>query len=72
MLAWVFAYVFTITHGGPGNATQIMELYIYNFAFRNALPGVASAVAVILFLVTLALIVPLFQYRLRNEAEDIG
>src|SRR5438067_3019105 len=53
MLAWVFSYVYTMTHGGPGNATQIMELYIYNFAFRNALPGVASAVAVILFLVTL-------------------
>jgi ABC-type sugar transport system permease subunit len=72
MLAWVFSYVYTMTHGGPGNATQIMELYIYNYAFRNALPGVASAVAVILFLVTLLLVLPLFQYRLRDEAEEIG
>jgi ABC-type sugar transport system permease subunit len=72
MLAWVFSYVYTMTHGGPGNATQIMELYIYNYAFRNALPGVASAVAVILFLVTLLLMLPLFQYRLRDEAEEIG
>jgi ABC-type sugar transport system permease subunit len=71
MLAWVFSYVYTMTKGGPGNATQIMELYIYNFAFRNALPGVASAVAVILFLATLALILPLFHFRLRSEAEEL-
>ena len=66
MLAWVFSYVYVISRGGPGNATQIMELYIYNFAFRNALPGIASAVAVILFVVTLILIVPLFRLRSAN------
>src|SRR5512136_1943819 len=47
MLAWVFAYVYVITHGGPGTATMVMELYIFNFAFRmSQLPGIASAVAV--------------------------
>ena len=72
MLAWVFSYVYVITRGGPGNATQIMELYIYNFAFRNSLPGIASAVAVILFLITLALIVPLFRFRAQAEIEELG
>jgi len=72
MLAWVFSYVYVMTRGGPGNATQIMELYIYNFAFRNSLPGIASAVAVILFMITLALIVPLFRFRARTEMEDLG
>jgi ABC-type sugar transport system permease subunit len=72
MLAWVFSYVYVMTRGGPGNATQIMELYIYNFAFRNSLPGIASAVAVILFVITLALIVLLFQFRARTEMEDLG
>lgn len=72
MLAWVFSYVYVMTRGGPGNATQIMELYIYNFAFRNSLPGIASAVAVILFVITLALIVPLFRFRARTEMEDLG
>ena len=72
MLTGVFSYIYTMTRGGPGTATQIMELYIFNFAFRNALPGIASAVAVILFLVTLALIVPLFQFRMRSEAEEMG
>lgn len=68
MLAWVFSYVYVISRGGPGNATQIIELYIYNFAFRNALPGIASAVAVLLFAITIILIVPLF--RLRRTAND--
>ncbi len=72
MLAWVFAYVYVITHGGPGNATTVMELYIYNFAFRNQLPGIASAVAVILFLVTLALMLPMFRLRAEVEVEEMA
>jgi ABC-type sugar transport system permease subunit len=72
MLAWVFPFVYVITRGGPGNATQVMELYVYNFAFRNSLPGIASAVAVILFVITLVLIVPLITLRQRAEGEEIG
>jgi ABC-type sugar transport system permease subunit len=71
MLAWVFSYIYTITRGGPGNATTIMELYIYNFAFRNQLPGMAAAVAVVLFLVTLVLIIPVIRLRSGSELEDI-
>jgi len=71
MLAWVFPFVYTITHGGPGNGTQVMELYIYNFAFRNALPGIASAVAVILFIITVALMVPLLRLRAVSELEEM-
>jgi ABC-type sugar transport system permease subunit len=72
MLAWVFPFVYVITRGGPGTATQVMELYIYNYAFRNSLPGIASAVAVILFLVTAVLMVPLFQLRGQGEVGDIA
>jgi len=72
ILAWIFSYIYTISRGGPGNATQIMELYIFNFAFRNQLPGIASAVAVILFLVTLVLIVPIVRYRSGSELEEMA
>jgi raffinose/stachyose/melibiose transport system permease protein len=68
MLAWVFSYVYTITRGGPGNATTVLELYMYNFAFRNALPGIASAVAVLLFIVTIVLMIPVL--RIRGQRED--
>lgn len=70
VLAWVFSYVYVMTRGGPGNATIVIEMYLYNFAFRNALPGIASAVAVILFLVTLGLIIPLFRLRAQAAEED--
>jgi ABC-type sugar transport system permease subunit len=70
MLAWVFPFVYVMTRGGPGNATQVMELYIYNYAFRNSLPGMASAVAVILFIVTIIFMVPLFY--LRGKEDDAG
>ncbi len=70
MLAWVFAYVWTLTLGGPGNATQIVELYIYNQGVRNSLPGMAAAVAVLLLLTTLVLIGALFRIRARAAAEE--
>lgn len=72
MLAWVFSYIYTMTRGGPGNATQIMELYVFNFAFRNQLPGIASAVAVLLFIVTVVLIIPIFRLRAGSEMEEMA
>jgi ABC-type sugar transport system permease subunit len=72
MLAGVFAYVFTLTSGGPGNATQIVEFYIYNQGVRNSLPGLASAVAVLLLLLTLVLIAVLFRVRARATEEEIA
>jgi ABC-type sugar transport system permease subunit len=71
MLAWVFAYVWTLTQGGPGNATQIVELYIYNQGVRNSLPGLASAVAVLLLVTTLILIGALFRVRARATEEQL-
>jgi len=67
MLAWVFAYIWTITKGGPGDATVVLELYIYNTGLRNSLPGMASAVAVMLLAVTLVAIGVLFWVRGRND-----
>ncbi len=70
MLTAVFAYVYVVTRGGPGTATQIMELYIFNYAFRSSLPGVAAAVAVLLFIITLILIVPLFRLRAQTRMDE--
>jgi len=67
MLAWVFAYIWTITKGGPGDATVVLELYIYNTGLRNSLPGMASAVAVMLLGVTIVAIGVLFWVRGRND-----
>jgi ABC-type sugar transport system permease subunit len=72
MLAWVFAYVYTITAGGPGTSSTVLELYIYNQGLRNSLPGMASAVAVVLLGVTLVSITLLFVVRARARVEDLA
>lgn len=70
MLAWVFAYVYTITSGGPGTSSTVLELYIYNQGLRNSLPGMASAVAVILFVATLVFVVAQVILRSRANREE--
>lgn len=65
MLSWVFAYVYTMTGGGPGFASTIMEFYIWKHAFAFRSPGIASALAVILLLTTTIFI--FLQLRLRRR-----
>jgi ABC-type sugar transport system permease subunit len=65
MLSSVFNYVYIITAGGPGLSTFVMELFIYREAFRHNRIGVASAAAVVLFLLTLILIYLSFSQRKR-------
>jgi ABC-type sugar transport system permease subunit len=71
MIAWVFAYVYTITSGGPGTSSTVLELYIFNQGLRNSLPGMASAVAVVLLAVTLVSITLLFVVRARAREEEL-
>lgn len=52
MLSWVFNYVYVMTGGGPGNSTMVTELYVYLAGFRYNQMNIASAVSVLLFLVT--------------------
>jgi len=68
MLSWVFAYVYTMTGGGPDFASTVMEFYIWKHAFAFRSPGIASALAVVLLAVTTVLIV--LQLRLRRRALD--
>jgi ABC-type sugar transport system permease subunit len=72
MLSAVFSYVYMMGggRGGPGTSTMVVELYIFSALIKTSLPGIASAVSVLLFLVSLLLIVPLFAVRRRaNEAK---
>lgn len=65
MLAWVFSYVYVISNGtgGPGDATQVAELYIYQTAFQFDANEIAAASALILFVVTLILILLIFRFQ---------
>jgi ABC-type sugar transport system permease subunit len=67
MVSWVFNYVYVISNGtgGPGEATQVSELYIYQNAFQYSAPDLAAAAAVLLFGATLVLIVLFFRIQRR-------
>jgi ABC-type sugar transport system permease subunit len=67
MVSWVFNYVYVISNGtgGPGDATQVSELYIYQNAFQYSAPDLAAAAAVVLFGVMLVLIVAFFRIQRR-------
>lgn len=72
MIAAVFSYVFMITRGGPGTSTMVLELYIFNFLTRNSLPGIASAVSVMVFIVTVILIFVLFWLRRSARERELA
>jgi ABC-type sugar transport system permease subunit len=69
MVSWVFNYVYVISQGtgGPGDATQVSELYIYQTAFQYSAPDLAAAAAVVLFGATLVMIVAFFRIQRRSR-----
>lgn len=70
MLSWVFAYIYSMTGGGPGFASNVLELYIWKNAFAYHAVGIASAVAVLLLVVTSVLIV--LQMLIRGDERETG
>jgi multiple sugar transport system permease protein len=48
------AYIFTAAGAGPDNSMLFYALYLYNTAFRFLKMGYASALAWVMFLITLA------------------
>lgn len=61
----VFELVFVMTKAGPANATNTLVFFIYQNGFMFYQMGIASAAAMVLFLIVLAL--TLVQYRLQNR-----
>lgn len=58
-----FAAIYAATGGGPGTATQILNLYAYQTSFVTLDFGYGSALAVALLLITLAVSAVLFRFR---------
>ncbi len=58
-----FAAIFAATGGGPGTATEILNLYAYRTAFTELNLGYGSALAVVLLVLTLGVSWLLFSRR---------
>jgi ABC-type sugar transport system permease subunit len=66
VLSQVFNYVYVLTGGGPGNASSVMEFYIWKNGFTLGSVGTASTVAVMLLGVAGVLIAIYMRVRTRH------
>jgi ABC-type sugar transport system permease subunit len=64
----VFTPIFIMTAGGPSRATEVVVLLMYNTAFTNFRYSMANAMAIILFVIILALTV--FQMKVLNRGNE--
>jgi ABC-type sugar transport system permease subunit len=67
----VFDTVYVLTNGGPGDATQVMNINIYKSAFVGFHIGEASAMSVILFAVILIFTILQFTYFRRRTVYEM-
>ncbi|MEM7737500.1 MAG: sugar ABC transporter permease [Deinococcota bacterium] len=64
-----FDLVFIMTNGGPGYATTVLTVFIYNTAFQTQRFGYASAIGLVFMAIIMS--ITLIQWRLSNEGGRI-
>lgn len=66
----IFDLILTMTHGGPGNATDMPGTFMYDITFNANKIAQGAAVAVVMLLMVSVLIVPYLSFNLRNEVDQ--
>src|SRR5215217_140744 len=66
-----FDIIFAITQGGPGSASETINLYLYSVAFTYYDVGYASAIAVVFFALIIVLAAMLLYLRHRTQWSEI-
>ena len=69
LCARIFLMPYLITGGGPGNATRVMSMLIYETGFSYLKMGQAAAISVVLF--TIMLVFTTLQMRLFARSERV-
>jgi multiple sugar transport system permease protein len=67
-----FDIIFAITQGGPGSASETINLYLYSVAFVYYDVGYASAIVVVFFALIVALAGALLHLRQRMHWNETG
>jgi multiple sugar transport system permease protein len=57
----VFTFAWVLTQGGPGDATRVLSVFIYEEAFKFYRLGTASTLATLLFILSIGLVVVYFR-----------
>lgn len=63
----IFVVIQLLTGGGPNNSSVTLMYYLYNNAFKYNQLGVASAVGVIMFVITLLLSMPQLRSMIKEK-----
>jgi multiple sugar transport system permease protein len=66
-----FDIIYAITQGGPGTASETINLYLYSVAFAYYDVGYGSAIAVVFFALVVALSLLMLHLRQRTKWTDI-
>ncbi len=61
----VFDLIMVMTNGGPGRATNVLVIHTYNTAFRQFKFGYSSAIAMVLFVLVMAITIVQFYMERR-------
>jgi len=67
-----FDIIFAITQGGPGSASETINLYLYSVAFAYYDIGYGSAIAVVFFILIVALAALMIYVRQRMHWAEMG
>jgi ABC-type sugar transport system permease subunit len=65
----VFDEVAVMTQGGPGRASEVLSLYLYSKTFRDQMAGVASAIGVVMFIVSALVGMMYVRQMIKGEVE---
>ena len=69
LCARIFLMPFIITGGGPGNATRVLSMLVYETGFSYLKMGRAAAISVVLFAIALAFTLGQMRIFARSEAD---
>lgn len=66
----VFDKPFILTGGGPGNSTEVIDLFIYREAFVNYNFSYASALCIVLFIILMGFGILYWNFVIRRQETD--
>jgi raffinose/stachyose/melibiose transport system permease protein len=63
----VYDIIYVMTYGGPANRTQVLGSWMYFLTYNHNEVGLGTAIAVILFLLTLVFAIPYTRHMVRSR-----